>query len=318
MARATPTLDLRVADRHKAADGVVALELVRLDGGELPAWEPGAHIDLHLKPGLTRQYSLCGDPNDRARWRIAVLREPEGRGGSAFVHDELVRDSVVTAGEPLNKFALEPASRYIFIAGGIGVTPILAMARSERAASTDWELHYGGRNTRSMAFTDEVVEFGGHRVTLYPQDQVGLLDLEKILAMPRPGTLVYCCGPQPLLDAVEQQCRTWPHGHLRVERFQPKDIADLTQDGNFEVELRDSRITVQVQAGESVLDAVRAAGVPVVSSCEEGTCGTCEVAVLEGEVEHRDSILSEDEQAANDTMFICVSRARCPRLVLDL
>lgn len=317
MTGAIPTLDVRVANRYEAADGVVALELVHSDGGELPTWEPGAHIDLLLKPGMARQYSLCGDPKDRTRWRIAVLREPAGRGGSAFVHDELAEGAVVTVSEPRNHFALELASRYIFIAGGIGVTPILAMARSELVAAAEWELHYGGRSMRSMAFVDELAKVGAGRVTFHPQDEVGLLDLQKILGASSADTLVYCCGPGPLLDAVEQQCKDLPQA-LRVERFQPKDGADLTRDGSFEVELRSSELTVQVHPGESVLDAVREVGIPVASSCEEGTCGTCETSVLEGEVDHRDSVLSEDEQAENDTMFICVSRARCPRLVLDL
>jgi ferredoxin-NADP reductase len=213
---------------------------------------------------------------------------------------------------------LEAAARYIFIAGGIGITPLLAMARSEVAAEADWRLHYGGRSMRSMAFVQELAETAGDRVVFHPEDEVGRLDVKRILANPQPGTLVYCCGPGPLLDAVAEHCKAWPPGALRVERFQPKDDVDLSQGGTFEVELRTSRVTLQVHAGESVLDAVREAGVPVESSCGEGTCGTCETAVLAGDVDHRDSILSDDEKAENQTMFICVSRARSSRLVLDL
>ena len=314
----TSTFEVRVAERDDVADGVVALEFEHPQGDDLPAWSPGAHVDVVLGQGMVRQYSLCGDPDERKRWRIAILRERYGRGGSAYVHDNLASDAIVTVSEPRNHFELAPASHYVFIAGGIGITPILAMIRSRDVQGADWQLHYGGRTRASMAFTHELTAAFGDRVRICPQDEVGLLDLPRILAQPDSDTLIYCCGPGPLLDAVEGRCHGWPTGSLRVERFQPKEQAELTQYGSFEVELARSGTTVAVAAGQSVLDAVRAAGVAVASSCEEGTCGTCEVAVLDGEVDHRDSILSPDEQAADDAMLICVSRARCPRLVLDL
>lgn len=310
--------DVRVADRYEVADGVVALELERLDGTELPEWTPGAHIDVIVGDAVVRQYSLCGDHRDRTRWRIAILREPEGRGGSVFIHREVQKGSTVTVSEPRNHFELVSAPRYVFVAGGIGITPILAMIGSSQVQEADWTLHYGGRTASSMAFTADLPNAFGDRVHLHPQDEVGLLDLASILGTPGGGTVVYCCGPDPLLTAVETYCADWPKGSLRVERFQPKEQVDSSDDDSFEVELRRSGRIVQVGADNSVLDAVREVGVPVASSCEEGTCGTCEVSVIEGNVEHRDSILSDDEQAANDTMFICVSRARCPRLVLDL
>ncbi|ATQ30217.1 oxidoreductase [Rhodococcus ruber] len=311
-------LTLNVARRQEATSDVVILELATPDGTELPKWSAGAHIDLHLKDGLTRQYSLCGDPDDRSRWRIAVLREPNSRGGSEYVHTSVLEQTDLTVSHPRNHFELLPAARYIFIAGGIGITPILAMLQSDTARNAEWELHYGGRSRESMAFTDELATTYADRVQLHPQDEVGLLDLDTILGEPRADTLIYCCGPGPLLDAVEERCKTWPEGALRLERFAPKESANLTQDGSFEVELRSSGVSVQVHAGQSILDAVRGVGASVAFSCEEGTCGTCEVSVLEGEVDHRDSILSPEEQADNDTMFICVSRAACPRLVLDL
>lgn len=312
------TFEVRVAERYEAADGVLALDLEHPTGDDLPDWSPGSHIDVVLGEGMVRQYSLCGDPGQRKRWRIAVLRERDGRGGSAYVHDNVTADSVITVSGPRNHFELVPAARYVFIAGGIGITPILAMIRSSDVQAADWRLHYGGRTLASMAFTQELTAAYGDRVAICPQDEVGLLDLHRILADPDPDTLVYCCGPAPLLDAVESLCQQrWPTGALRVERFQPKEHA-ASASGGFQVELARSGATVEVAADQSVLDAVRAAGVPVASSCEEGTCGTCEVAVLGGEVEHRDSILTPEEQEANDTMFICVSRARCPRLVLDL
>ena len=311
-------LTLRVDARTTGAEGVVVLDLCDPAGADLPAWAPGAHVDLRLPDGLTRQYSLCGDPADRSRWRIAVLREPESRGGSAHVHDALVEGAVVEVRGPRNHFPRVPAPRYVFVAGGIGITPILPMIDAADAAGAEWELHYGGRSRRSMAFLQSLEEATGQRVTLHPQDEVGLIDLESLLGTPRPGTLVYCCGPEPLLVAVEQRCAGWPEGSLHVERFAPKDVGEPVLTGAFEVELALSGLSLTVPPEKSVLQVVEEAGIDVLSSCTEGTCGTCETTVLSGEVDHRDSLLTPAEQAVNDTMFICVSRAACPRLVLEL
>jgi ferredoxin-NADP reductase len=311
-------LKLQVASRTEGAEGVVVLELRDPSGADLPAWAPGAHLDLELPNGLTRQYSLCGDPNDRSAWRIGVLREPEGRGGSAYVHDELTAGAEVDVRGPRNNFPLVSSPHYVFIAGGIGITPILPMMAAAEAAGAEWELHYGGRSRRSMAFLESMEELTGTRVTLHPQDEVGLIDLEAILGSPRPDTVVYCCGPEPLLQAVEKQCVTWPDGALHVERFSPKEFGEPLLQGAFEVELATSGMTLTVPPDKSILEVVEEAGVPVLSSCQEGTCGTCETPVLEGEVDHRDSLLTPAEQEANDTMFICVSRAACPKLVLEL
>ncbi|MBA2949380.1 PDR/VanB family oxidoreductase [Streptomyces himalayensis] len=305
--------ELVVDRRESAADGVLALTLRHPLGEELPAWEPGAHIDVLLGPGLERQYSLCGDPADRSVWRIAVLREPDGRGGSAYVHGELGQGDKVRVRGPRNHFALEPAPRYRFIAGGIGITPILPMLAVADAAGAEWTLLYGGRSRGSMAFTDELGAYGD-RVTIAPQDEAGLLDLASVLDDVPEGTLVYCCGPGALLDAVEERC---PGGLLHIERFQPKE-QETGPDTSFEVELSRSGKTVTVPEGVSVLDAVRSAGVEVLYSCAEGTCGTCETDVLEGTPDHRDSVLSDEEREAGETMMICVSRCRGPRLVLDL
>ncbi|WP_346618707.1 PDR/VanB family oxidoreductase [Blastococcus montanus] len=311
-------LRLRVGRRTTGAEGVVVLELRDPAGGHLPAWSAGAHVDLRLPGGLTRQYSLCGDARDRSVWRIAVLREPGGRGGSAHVHDALVEGSEVDVRGPRNHFPLVPAPRYVFVAGGIGITPILPMIDAADAAGAEWELHYGGRSRRSMAFLEALEDATGTRVTLHPQDEVGLIDLDTLLADPRPGTLVYCCGPEPLLTAVEQHCQQWPEGALHLERFAPKDVGEPVLTGAFEVELAVSGLALTVPPEKSVLEVVEEAGVGVLSSCQEGTCGTCETTVLSGEVDHRDSLLTPAEQAANDTMFICVSRAACPKLVLEL
>lgn len=311
-------LDLVVAAREHAAEGVVLLTMQLPDGGELPAWSAGAHTDLRLREGLVRQYSLCGDPADRQHWKVAVLLEPESRGGSTYVHEQLVTGSTVHVRGPRNHFALSEAKRYLFITGGIGVTPILPMAAQADAADAEWRLVYGGRTRASMAFVEELVERYGDRVDVRPQDETGLLDLEEILGSPDPDTLVYCCGPEALLLAVEDKCREWSRGALHIERFAPKQLAEPVLHESFEVELAQSGLVLTVPPEKSVLQVIEEAGVNVLSSCTEGTCGTCETGVLEGAPEHRDSLLSEDERAANDTMFICVSRSCSSRLVLEL
>ncbi|MCH5670621.1 PDR/VanB family oxidoreductase [Streptomyces gilvus] len=305
--------ELVVDRREFAADGVLALILRHPLGEDLPAWEAGAHVDVVLGPGLERQYSLCGDPADRSAWRIAVLREPDGRGGSAHVHEQLGQGDKVRVRGPRNHFQLEPAPRYRFVAGGIGITPILPMLAAAEAAGAEWSLLYGGRTRNSIAFTEELARYGD-RVTVAPQDETGLLDLASVLADLPEGTLVYCCGPGPLLDAVEERC---PADRLRVERFSPKD-QPAGENSEFEVELAQSGRTVTVAPDVSVLDAVRAAGVEVLFSCTEGTCGTCETDVLEGTPDHRDSVLTDEERESGETMMICVSRCRGRRLVLDL
>jgi ferredoxin-NADP reductase len=317
--------ELVVAHKATAADGVIVLDLREPAGAPLPGWQAGAHIDLLLGPGLVRQYSLCGDPADAWTWRIAVLRDTSGRGGSRYVHDSLPEGCAVRARGPRNHFALEPAGRYLFIAGGIGITPILPMIAAAEAAGTPWTLAYGGRTRASMAFRGELRSRYGDRVVLQPQDERGLLDLDELLGEPSAGTLVYCCGPEPLLAAVESRCARWPEGALHVERFarrpaelerEPAGPAAVAE--AFEVELARSGMLIRVSGDMSILRAVEAAGVQVLSSCTEGICGTCETAVLGGVPDHRDSLLTPAERAAGDTMMICVSRSATRRLVLDL
>ncbi|WP_326758430.1 PDR/VanB family oxidoreductase [Streptomyces phaeochromogenes] len=308
--------ELVVERRDLAAEGVLALTLRHPLGEELPAWEPGAHIDVVLGPDLERQYSLCGDPADRHSWRVAVLREPDGRGGSAHVHGQLEAGDKVRVRGPRNHFALQPSPRYRFVAGGIGITPILPMLAEAEAAGAEWTLLYGGRTRNSMAFAEELSLYGD-KVRVAPQDESGLLDLAAELGTPQSDTLVYCCGPGPLLDAVEERCEAWPKGSLHVERFQPK-VQETGADTEFEVVLERSGHTLTVPADVSVLDTVRSAGVEVLFSCTEGTCGTCETDVLEGTPDHRDSVLTDEEREAGETMLICVSRCRGKRLVLDL
>lgn len=309
---------LVVAERIDAADGVVALTLRDPAGRTLPPWSAGAHVDLVLPNGMTRQYSLCGEPARRDAWHIAVLREAAGRGGSEFVHEHVVKGTRVTARGPRNRFALEPAARYLFVAGGIGITPILPMVAAAQTAGAHWRLLYGGRAQGSMAFAEQLAQFGP-RVALRPQDRHGLLDLAGFLGEPDTETLVYACGPEPMLQAVQQvMSESWPAGALRVERFTPADAGEPARTGDFEVELARSGLVLRVGPGCSILETIERAGVPILSSCREGTCGTCETAVLEGEPDHRDSLLTAAERAAGDTMFVCVSRSLGPRLVLDL
>lgn len=312
-------MDMIVEERRDEADGVVSLSLVSAAGAELPAWSPGAHVDVVLGNGVTRQYSLCSEPGDGRRWRIGVLREAAGRGGSEYVHDKLHGGDVVEVGLPRNNFELETAPRYVFVAGGIGITPILAMIAAAQRAGAEWTLLYGGRSRTSMAFTGELAGYGD-RVTVAPQDETGLLDLDALLGVPRPDTLVYACGPGPLLDAVSDRMAAWPAGALRVERFTPKALGNDEPDAEFEVEFATSGVTAVVPQGVSVLSVAEQNGLLPDWSCREGTCGTCETTLLDGRAEHRDSLLTDDEREEQATMMICVSRAErgCPRLRLDL
>jgi cytochrome P450/ferredoxin-NADP reductase len=310
--------DFVVAAVDQVAADVVAVTLADPGGEVLPPWTPGAHVDLILEPGLVRQYSLCGSPSDSRTIRVGVLKAADSRGGSAFVHDRLRLGSTVRVRGPRNHFPLISSPRYLFIAGGIGITPLLPMMAEASAAGADWTLLYGGRSRASMAFTGELSSYAG-RVTLVPQDEIGPLDLDNALGQPRDDTLVYCCGPEGLLAAVEQRCALWPTGALHLERFAAKPAPPHTgTEKPFELVLARSGLTLTVPAGTSVFHVVQDAGVSVLGSCHEGICGTCEQIVLDGEVDHRDSILTEDERARNETMMICVSRCRSDRLTLDL
>ncbi|MFF9775965.1 PDR/VanB family oxidoreductase [Streptomyces sp. NPDC013978] len=311
-------LDLVVERKETMAEGVVQLTLRHPEDRPLPEWQPGAHIDLVLRADLVRQYSLCGDPADRSRFQVAVLREPESRGGSSHVHDVLTEGESVRVRGPRNHFPLVKAKNYLFIAGGIGITPILPMLAAVDATRADWRLVYGGRTRASMAFAETLRQAYGERVSLRPQDEYGLLDLPSLLGKPQRKTVVYSCGPEPLLAAVEAGCEKWPSGSLHLERFAPKQDLAVGPRSGFEVELARSSRTLLVSEDMSVLEAVEAAGVPVMTSCEEGICGTCETKVLSGEIDHRDSVLTDQERAAGDTMMICVSRAKGDRLVLDV
>lgn len=316
---AEPVLPLRVSAIEQVAPLVRVIILETVDGAALPPWAPGAHVDVTVADGLTAQYSLASDPEDRSAWRIAVLREQESRGTSEYIHAHLGVGDVVSVSHPRNHFELAPAPRYVFIAGGIGVTPILPMARAARRGGAEYSILYGGRSRGDMAFLTEL-QSHGERLTIWPEHELGYPDLTAILAEPRPDTLVYCCGPTGLLDAVEQHMTRWPAGSLHVERFKPRDSSDVPQDADvtFEVEFAMTGVTAQVPPGRSILEVAQDAGIDVFFSCREGTCGSCETPILEGEADHRDSVLNAAEQAAGECLMICVSRAKSARLVLDL
>ncbi|MFD9463845.1 PDR/VanB family oxidoreductase [Streptomyces sp. NPDC060027] len=301
-------LRLLVARHERVADGVVQL---RLEGADLLPWEPGAHLDLVLPSGLVRQYSLCGDPEDTSSYTVATRLVEDGRGGSREVHERLREGMEVEVRGPRNRFPLVDAPAYLFVVGGIGITPVLPMLRSMREGA-DWRLLYGGRTRASMPFLEEIEKLDRTKVTVVAEDEDGLPDLDALFAdLPR-GAVVYCCGPDGLTAAVE--ARIPEGGALHLERFTAR--ASGEGDTAFEVELRRSGRTVTVPAGSSVLTAVRAELPDTLYSCEQGFCGTCQQRVLEGEIEHRDELLTDAER--DDSMLICVSRTRGGRIVLDM
>ena len=303
------------------ADGVLRLRLVAPDGGSLPRWTPGSHIDIECGgPELTRQYSLCGDPSDGSALEIAVLRDDAGRGGSAWIHANVKTGDRLHIRGPRNHFRMdESVSNLVLIAGGIGITPISAMARRARAIGIGFELHYSGRSRSTMAMLDELAAQHGDRLRVYADDENRRNDLRALLAVPRADTQVYACGPVRMLEALEACCAAWPEGSLRTEHFvSAVGALDPSKEYAFEVELRQSGIVVQVTADQTLLQALRGANIDVQSDCEEGLCGSCEVPVLDGRVDHRDVVLTRAERDTNARMMTCCSRACDKRLVLEL
>jgi ferredoxin-NADP reductase len=293
--------------------------LIRPDQFDGAAYPVGSHINISVTidgQPETRSYSLVGEASSRGL-RIAVRRAEDSRGGSRYMWS-LQPGARLDITTPASLLAVDWARQnYCLIAGGIGITPILAMIRSAEAAGAEWRLVYGGRQRSSMAFLDELAAYGD-RVTMWPQDEKGFIDLAGLLGTPQPDTKVYCCGPEPLLNAVEQRCTAWPKGSLHVERFVAKPLTEPVLHEAIEVHLAQSNLTLTIPPDTSILTAVEEAGIGVLSSCGEGTCGTCETPVLEGVPDHRDSVLDQEAREANDCMMICVSRACTPRLVLDI
>lgn len=303
-----------VTRRREVADGVVELTLARPGGGRLPDWAPGAHIDVVLADGTTRQYSLCGDRWDPDTYRIAVQREAGGRGGSLALHRDVREGATLGFGGPRNSFRLAPAREYLFVAGGIGITPLLPMIRQADTLGIPWRALYLGRTRARLAYLDELERYGD-RVTVHCADEIGRAALDSW--RPRDAAVrVYACGPERLLDAIA----AWgavPGGHPpRIERF----VADPGRFGPasaFEVVAARSGVETTVGAHETIVAALRRVGVPVLTSCGQGVCGTCETDVLAGVPDHRDTLLDDAERAANTCLFPCVSRSLAGRLVLD-
>lgn len=295
------------------ADGVKLLSIELGDGSDFDAWTPGAHITLHLPNGLIRQYSLCGDPADAKMLTVAVLNAPDSRGGSSWIHESLAEGSKIGVEGPHNHFEMSSADSYLFIAGGIGITPIKAMIES-LPSRADWKLIYLGRSRTSMAFHQELVNAFGEKVLIRADDEfsdhINLTELVDGFS----GD-VYACGPESLLNAIEDIV---PSERFHCERFKAVDRSTEGATESFEVEIANTGKRFTVGPDETLLAAIEKAGEFVASSCTEGVCGSCETKVITGEPLHRDSVLRDEDKDAKGIMFPCVSRAKSAKLVLEL
>jgi ferredoxin-NADP reductase len=306
-------MDLAIAQVKVEAEGVVSVTLAAPQGSQLPVWSPGSHLDVFLPSGRQRQYSLCGDPADRSRYRIAVRLIPDG-GGSREVHETLRPGDRLRVRGPRNAFSMVTADSYLFIAAGIGITPILPMVKSANQRGIPWRMVYLGRNRDSMPFLSELEKCTGGVVEVRPDDEFGRPDIGDLLTRARPGGATYVCGPPPVLEAARTLMSSIDStGSLHTERFSAPTVVGGAP---FDVQLSRSGITVSVGAAESALAAIRRAVPGVAYSCQQGYCGSCKIGVLAGGVEHRDHKLLESER--DDAMLICVSRSSGGPLVLDL
>ena len=314
-------LALRVAAVVPAAEHIVLLRLESPDGAALPEWAAGDHLEVVLPSSLIRHYSLCGHPDDRSSYTVAVLRVADGRGGSREIHDSSLTGTIVKVRGPRSNFPLVAADSYLLLAGGIGITPLYAMARQLHTRGARWSMIYGARSRAAMVFGDDLRRFGADRVTFVAQDTDGLPDLESALDTAPRGTAVYCCGPLPMISRVAELCAgRGDQLSLHVELFggagsiAEPDGSDLP----FDLVLAETGVTLHVPANRTALDVVHDVLPDHPYSCLGGQCGSCEVAVLAGEVDHRDEVLSDQERTANSAMTLCVSRARSERLVIQL
>ena len=306
-------LKLVVDEVRAEASDVRSLRLVCADGSELPSWQPGSHLDVLLPSGRCRQYSLCGDPADRSSYRIAVRRLADGGGGSRELHDSISTGSTLTIRGPRNAFPYVDAAGYLFVAGGIGITPILPMVKQAAAGSKPWQLVYTGRSRASMPFLDELIALDPARVRIRPYDEYGFPRTGAELLEHSPaGATVYCCAPPTMIANVRRDRPASAAAALHYERFTTPPVVGGTP---FEIELRRSNRVLTVPADRSALDVIRGTAPNVAYSCQQGFCGTCRTRVISGDVEHRDRVLTDRERT--DTMTICVSRGRGGRIVLD-
>ena len=310
------TRTMRVTALDSLTPEVKRFTLVDARGERLPVWYPGAHLTIHLPDGRTRQYSLCGDPANRTQYEIAVLRIDEPGSGSSWIHEHLTVDADIVVSGPRNHFELEPASEYVFVAGGIGITPIKAMIESlpERR---QWTLHYFGRSRSTMSFLAELVDRYPQNVVVWARDERGDADvlMTELLAKSAADAQVYCCGPESLMSAL---ALVVDDEHLHLERFVALDRVSGVDAQPVEVTCAKSRQTFVVAADESLLDAMESRGVPIMGSCRTGVCGTCEVRVVQGTPQHLDSVMSDADKDDLGVMYPCVSRAVSDKLVLDV
>jgi len=317
------TMVVRLADKAREAENICRLELVPTDGAPLPAFTAGAHIELHLPGGPVRSYSLCNDPGERHRYVLGILKDANSRGGSRAVHEALQVGDALTIGLPRNHFALDPqADSSLLLAGGIGITPLLAMAEQLQREGAAFALHYTASTSERMAFAERLANAPyAQNVHFYlsQENPARRLDLDSLLAEPVAGRHLYVCGPQRFIDAVLASARAqgWAESCLHWEFFAGAPTAGEA-DVEFELEIASSGQVVPVGPGQTALQALQAAGIGVPMACEQGVCGTCLTRVLGGAIEHRDLYLTPEEQAAGDQFLPCCSRARSPRLVLDL
>ncbi|MDO9436546.1 PDR/VanB family oxidoreductase [Hydrogenophaga sp.] len=315
------TLELMVRSIRKEADTVHSFELESPDGAPLPAFTAGAHIDLQLGERLVRSYSLANDPAEHHRYVVAIHREHAGRGGSAHMHEKVMVGQRLRVTLPSNDFALdETAPHTVLIAGGIGITPMRAMLHRLEAIGKPWTLWYGGRARSSMAYLADIerLQSEGKDVHVHvDSEQEGrVVDMARIVAEAVPGAHFYCCGPKPMLAAFEAATQPLPADQVHLEYFSAQEAA--AAEGGFTLDLARSGKQLPVAPGASVLDTLLDAGVQIEFSCMDGICGSCEVRVLAGEPDHRDSVFSAEERARNDRMLVCCSGSKSPVLVLDL
>ena len=316
------TIAVKVVRKAREADEIFSFELASVDGKPLPPFSAGSHIDVQVGPSLVRQYSLCNDPNENHRYQIAVLRDPNSRGGSVAVHDTIQEGDVITISEPRNHFPLTPAKKYLLFAGGIGITPILCMAERLAQADADFELHYCTRSPERTAFKERIgASSFANRVRFHfdsgPPDQK--LDLEAVLGTVTVDTHLYVCGPAGFIDFLTGTAKEKevPSGHVHFEFFGGAPL-DTSGDQEFEVKIASSGKTYVIPADKSVVKVLGEHDVSIPVSCEQGVCGTCVTRVLEGTPDHRDLYFTDEEQAKNDQFTPCCSRAKSRILVLDL
>jgi len=319
-AAAKARLQARVRTLRHEAQRIASIELVPVQGEVFPPFTPGAHLDLHLPNGLTRSYSLVNAPEDRGRYVIGVLHDEKSRGGSRWLHEQLRCGATLSIGVPRNHFALdEAAASTLLVAGGIGVTPMLCMYRRLRERERAAQFVYCARSREQAAFLDELAALGGDALLHFDDEHDGRpFDLAACLARQPKDVHAYCCGPGAMLDAFQMACGQAGIANVHIERFAAAAPVERAQRSGYTVELARSGRTLFVPAGKALLDVLLDAGVEVEYSCREGLCGACQTRVLSGCVDHRDSVLTQSERAANDAMMICVSGAQSGTLVLDL